>query len=88
MENQISVKLSSDQNLIVGQLAEKFRCSRAEAVRKAIELASDDSSHHLEAKIDELQSSSIEILRLLQRHSDQSSATSKNIRLWVQQAVF
>jgi len=87
---QISVKLSEEQNLMVGRLSEKYRCTRAEAVRKAIELASDDSSllSRLEAKIDAIGAAASEILRLLSYHAELSAGAIKNTRLWVQQAVF
>lgn len=90
MEYQISVKLDEAQNEMIDRLAEKHDCSRAEAVRKAIHAAAenDDVAPQIDRKIDTIGETSIEILRLLQEHSEQSSAQIKNTRFWVQQSMF
>lgn len=90
MEYQISVKLDEEQNQAIDRLAERHDCSRAEAVRKAVQFAanSDNSAPQVETKIDAIGETSVEILRLLQQHSQQSADAIKNTRLWAQQCMF
>ena len=90
MEYQINIKLDEVQNQMIDRLAERHDCSRAEAVRKAVQLVAeaDGTAPQLEAKIDAIGETTIEILRLLQQHAEQSVAAIVDTRSWVQRSMF
>ena len=91
MEYQISVKLDETQNEMIDRLAERYDCNRAEAVRKAVQLAAESGSSapQLEAKIDAINDSIIELLRLTIDHSGAALDMSKrNLKTSAQAAIY
>lgn len=91
MEYQISVKLDEEQNQMIDRLAERHDCSRAEAVRKAIQLAaeSDKLDPQLADKIDVINESITELLRLTQNHAESALDMAKrNLKTSAQAASY
>lgn len=92
----LSLKITDDEQAILEQLTAKYECSKSEAVRRAIRLAAGgktlqteaSSAPQFETKIDAIGETTVEILRLLQQHTQQSSESIKNTRLWAQQSMF
>ena len=87
MENQITVKFDDLVNEQIGQLAEQFDCSRAEAVRRAIGITSRGqigTPTNIES-LAEMQNIMGEILGLIQTllavHQKHHTATLATLRM-------
>lgn len=92
----VSAKLSDEETVMLDLLAERFECSKSDVLRRAIIFLSQRMDRADEApepqpserKIDAIGETTVEILRLLQQHSQQSADAIKSTRIWAQQSMF